>query len=132
MREKPLGNEKKPSQYRGLKPAWKPGEAPKSPGRPPLSTDVKAERRLMRQGLNDATPEAIQLLRHALGSKDERNAIRSAEIILSHTMPKLEEVNIHDNRPQLADWSPDILKQLAGEAAGAPETNGHSGNGVAA
>lgn len=47
--------------------------------------------------LEKISPEAINRLANALRSKDERNALRAAEITLSHTVPKLEEVDTSAN-----------------------------------
>lgn len=102
------------------------------PGRPRLPDSVKERRAFLRKKLEEISADATILLNEIVNdSKAEpRDRIRAAEISLSHALPKQEEVEMNDNRPVLADWSPDILKQLAAESKGTPETNGKTGNGV--
>lgn len=70
------------------------------PGRPPLSPEVKAERKELRKLLENISPKSISRLESALESKDERNAIRAAEIVLSHTVAKLQE-GVNGNESKL-------------------------------
>lgn len=104
------------------------------PGRPPLPESVKERRALLRKRIEEISPDAIQVVGDIINDPraENKDKLRAAEIALAHSLPKQEEVEMHDNRPSLADWSPDILKQLAAGATPAPSPNGHSGNGVPA
>jgi hypothetical protein len=101
------------------------------PGRPRL-TEKEKDARII---LKEASIFAAERLQEITHSDDERNASRAAEIILSHTVPKLEEVNMHDTRP-LAGVPENVVTELLDEAVSrttpGPSQNGHSGNGATA
>lgn len=65
------------------------------PGRPKLPQAVKDARAI----LKEASMFAADRLKEIVHSDDERNATRAAEIILSHVVPKLEEVTTINEHP---------------------------------
>lgn len=98
------------------------------PGRPRLTPEEREERRI----LKDASPEAAGKLRKCIKSKNEKNAIRACEIILSKTVPNLTDAVIHDERPpKLAGEDPELLKQLAEESSGEPAPSSSGSDHVA-
>lgn len=101
------------------------------PGRPPLSPEVKLERKQLREMLEKIAPHAIETLAKAMKSSNPKNAIRAAEIALSHTVPKLGEVETHDDRP-LTNLPESVVGEIIARAVAQSPTNGHSGNGVPA
>lgn len=127
-KEKPSTVEKKPRKRGPLFGIDRP--VPLSPGRPRLPESVKTERKALKEMLHAIAPAAIRTLDMSLGSDDEKNRLRASEIILSHTVPKLEEVETHDDRPLQQFSDEQLAAKLAELNASAP---GHSdGTGKAA
>lgn len=125
-----VGENKKNVNWPGIKNLKKFGHdkpAIPGPGRPRLTEKEKDARAI----LKEASIFAAARLQEITHSDDERNASRAAEIILSHTVPKLEEVNMHDTRP-LAQLPEGALGEIIADAVGEPSHNGHSGNGDSA
>jgi hypothetical protein len=100
------------------------------PGRPPIPFDIKQERKAIQEAIVKATPEAIARLKKALGSDDERNAIRASEVLLSHSVPKLDEGVITLEHTPLANLPDNSVTEILSNAlAGTTPIVKHNGNG---
>jgi hypothetical protein len=106
--KKPIRKRIKPNSMANLRPPWAPGEAPKSPGRPPLPQEVKDERKILKAGSSRAAERLIELVE----STNERNAIRAAEIVLSKTVPTLTKDEAEKDDNPFRDMSPELLQSM--------------------
>lgn len=100
-----------PTSLANLKPAWKPGQAPLSPGRPRLPDGVKARRAFLRGRVEEISPDAIDLVSDIMNDPraENKDKLRAAEIALNHALPRQEEMTIEDERP-LARIPPEQLE----------------------
>lgn len=124
----PTPKKRNPNSLANLRPPFdgsKPG-----PGRPPIPFDIKQERKKIQEAIVKATPRAVARLQDALGSRDERNAIRASEVLLSHSIPKLDEGVITLEHTPLTNLSDNTVTEILTNAiAGATPIAKHNGNG---
>lgn len=111
-------------------------EQPPAKGRPPLSPEVKIERKRLREMLESIAPDAVQVLQNSMRSKDEKNRIRASEIALSHTVPKLSEGVIDLATTPLTPLPDEAVTEILTDALNAtaptPASDGNGGNGAEA
>jgi hypothetical protein len=81
------------------------------PGRPPLPEGEKERRKYLRNMIQEATPRAIEVLKESLQCEQDKDRIRAAEVIVSHSIPKQEEVETSGSTNHFINVEP---KQLPG------------------
>ena len=112
----------------------KPAKA--GPGRPRLPDSVKERRKFLQRSVEEIAPAAIRVVNEILtaAKTSDKDRLRAAEIAMTYSVPKLEEVTVDEQRP-LTDISDEQLKSVLGDvAAGTTPAshNGHTnGNGAA-
>ena len=92
---KPFKRIIKPSQLAGLRPPWKPGESPKSPGRPRSAPDVVEARRILKEASAGMAAKLKELSNH----RNPDIAIKAINVSLDKVLPNLEEVDNFEHRP---------------------------------
>lgn len=95
---------------------------------------MKAERKQLRELLHAVAPKAIETVSRSLDSANEKNRLRAGEIILAHSVPKLEEVTNDGSNPFIRidpAQLPELIEALDRELAKRPPVDG-GGPGAAA
>ena len=87
---------------------------PKSPGRPRIPPEVKAERKEARQILKELAPGMAARIAELAHHEDPDISIKACKVGLDKILPNLEEVETHDDRP-LQQFSDEHLTQRLAE-----------------
>ncbi len=82
------------------------------PGRPPLPEGEKERRKILRDMIQQATPQAIQVLKESLLAHLTKDRIRAAEVLVNHSLPKQEEVETSGNTNHFLALEPKQLPEL--------------------
>lgn len=100
------------------------------PGRPPLPKTEKERRAYLRAKIQEATPRAIDVLTESLNAEVERDRIRAAEILVTHSLPRQEEVELDATLNPFSRIEPtqlpELLKHIDVEVVSRPEDDHRS------
>jgi hypothetical protein len=119
-----IGRGKNPKSRANLAPPFDGSKA--GPGRPPMPPDIKDAIKETKAILKNLSPFAAMRLGQLAGSAFGNIAVAASRAILEKTVPTLEEVTNHDDRPLQQFSDEQLAKKLDELNAGrASHTNGN-------